>query len=69
MYFACIHLTHVTIVESPRDIGGSFSQGAPVLCVVYVVIDESPLLACSSLDQKCPKNSQTIIFCINTQSP
>lgn len=44
MYFVCIHLTHVAIVKSPRDTWLLF-WGAPVLCVIYVVIDESPLLA------------------------
>lgn len=39
-YFVCIELTHVTIVKSPRDTWLPF-RGAPVLCVIHVVIEES----------------------------
>ena len=50
-YFVCIELTHVTIVKSPRDTWLPF-RGAPVLCVIHVVIEESPLLAWVSLNKK-----------------
>ncbi|TKS69135.1 hypothetical protein D9C73_003199 [Collichthys lucidus] len=43
-YFVCIELTHVTIVKSPRDTWLPF-RGAPVLCVIHVVIEEPLLLA------------------------
>lgn len=39
-YFVCIELTHVTIVKSPRDTWLPL-RGAPVLCVIHVVIEES----------------------------
>lgn len=38
--FVCIELTHVTIVKSPRDTWLPF-RGAPVLCVIHVVSEES----------------------------
>ena len=50
-YFVCIELTHVTIVKSPRDTWLLF-RGAPVLCVIHVVIEESLLLAWVSQNKK-----------------
>lgn len=39
-YFVCTKRTHVTIVKSPRDTWLPF-RGAPALCVIHVVIEES----------------------------
>lgn len=50
-YFVCIELTHVTIVKSPRDTWLHF-RGAPVLCVIHVVIEESLQLAWVSQNKK-----------------
>lgn len=52
-YFVCIELTHVTIVKSPRDTWLPF-RGAPVLCVIHVIIEETTA-SVGVLEQKdCP---------------
>lgn len=50
-YLVCIELTHVTIVKSPRDTWMRF-RGAPELCVIHALIEESPLLAWVSPNKK-----------------
>lgn len=62
-YFVCIELTHVTIVKSPRDTWLRF-RGAPALCVIHAVIEESLLLAWVSQNKKMDHFLFSCGFCL-----
>lgn len=62
-YFVCIELTHVTIVKSPRDTWLPF-RGAPVLCVIHVITEETSASVGVSEQKDGPFSFFMVVDCV-----